>query len=147
MRSPCRTHVFGVAEYSVKRIRLTVLGRGSRSVPRAKIRDDSPSQVASMSAARRTAISSQIFERPRRLLRQVLDRAAERGEIPPGRQLGLVPDLLIGLNMLSVVLGRTPDREFVRRVFAEIIYPLVTAPSGLTPLNESRVARGDLRNR
>jgi AcrR family transcriptional regulator len=74
------------------------------------------------------AFRNQIFERPRALLRHVLDRAAERGEIPDGRRLDLVPDVLIGLNILGVVLGRPPDREFVRRVFTEIIYPLVTAP-------------------
>jgi hypothetical protein len=60
---------------------------------------------------------------------QVLDRAAERGEIPATRHLDLVPDVLIGLHMLGVVLGRPPNREFVRRVFSEIIYPLVTAPA------------------
>jgi AcrR family transcriptional regulator len=75
------------------------------------------------------AFREQIFERPRGLLRQVLDRAATRGEIPAGRQLELVPDVLIGLNLLRVVLGKPPDREFVRRVFAELIYPLVTAPA------------------
>jgi len=75
------------------------------------------------------AFRDQIFERPRSLLRQVLDRAAERGEIPAARQVDLVPDVLIGLNMLAVVLGRPPDRQFMRRVFSEIIYPLVTAPA------------------
>jgi AcrR family transcriptional regulator len=75
-----------------------------------------------------TAFRDQIFERPRGLLRGVLDRAAERGEIPAGQALDLVPDILIGLNVLGVVLGRPPDRDFIRRVFAEIIYPLVTAP-------------------
>jgi hypothetical protein len=33
------------------------------------------------------------------------------------------------MNMLRIVLGEVPDREFFRRVFDEIIYPLVTAPS------------------
>ena len=83
--------------------------------------------AAARDAELAAAFRDQIFERPRSLLRQVLDRAAERGEIPAARQVDLVPDVLIGLNMLRVVLGRPPDREFVQRVFAEIIYPLVTA--------------------
>jgi AcrR family transcriptional regulator len=74
------------------------------------------------------AFTEQILERPRALLRTVLERARERGEIPVDRPLDLVPDILIGLNMLGVILGRPPDRASVRRVFAEIIYPLVTAP-------------------
>jgi hypothetical protein len=58
----------------------------------------------------------------------VLDHAVARGEIPAGRELDLLPDILIGLNMLRIVLGEVPDRPFVRRVFEEIILPLVTAP-------------------
>jgi AcrR family transcriptional regulator len=73
------------------------------------------------------AFSEQVLERPRRLLREVLDRAVARGEIPPDRDLELVPDILIGLNLLRVVLGEVPDRAFVRRVFTDIIHPLVTA--------------------
>jgi hypothetical protein len=38
-----------------------------------------------------------------------------------------VPDVLMGLSMLRVVPGEPPDRQFVRRVFDEIIDPLVTA--------------------
>jgi AcrR family transcriptional regulator len=72
------------------------------------------------------AFRGQVFERPRSVLRTVLDNAVERGEISPTRQLDLVPDVLIGLNMLRLVLGQPPDREYIRRVFAEIIYPLVT---------------------
>jgi AcrR family transcriptional regulator len=81
------------------------------------------------------AFRGQVFDRPRSLLRGVLDHAAERGEIPPGRQLDLVPDILIGLNMLRLVLGQPPDREFIRRVFAEVIYPLVTS----SPVDASHV--------
>jgi AcrR family transcriptional regulator len=81
------------------------------------------------------AFRGQVFDRPRSLLRGVLDHAAERGEIPPGRQLDLVPDILIGLNMIRLVLGQPPDREFIRRVFAEVIYPLVTS----SPVDASHV--------
>ena len=76
----------------------------------------------------KAAAKDQILELPRRLLRQVLERAVARGEIPAERELDLVPDILIGLNMLRILLGEIPDREFVRRVFEEIIHPLVTTP-------------------
>jgi AcrR family transcriptional regulator len=76
------------------------------------------------------ALSAQILERPRRLIREVLERAVARGEIAPDREIGLVPDVLVGLNILRLLLGGVPDRPFVRRVFEEIVYPLVTRPVG-----------------
>jgi AcrR family transcriptional regulator len=73
------------------------------------------------------AFRDQILQRPRKLLRDLLDRAVARGEIPADRELELVPDVFIGLNLLRLVLGKPPDRAFIRRAFDEIIYPLVTA--------------------
>jgi AcrR family transcriptional regulator len=75
----------------------------------------------------KAAVGEQVLARPRGLLRQVLERARARGEIPAECNLELVPDVLIGLNALRLILGELPDRAFVRRVFDEIIYPLVTA--------------------
>jgi AcrR family transcriptional regulator len=75
----------------------------------------------------KTAVREQVLARPRGLLRHVLERARARGEIPAERNLELVPDVLIGLNAVRLILGEPPDREFVRRVFDDIIYPLVTA--------------------
>jgi AcrR family transcriptional regulator len=79
----------------------------------------------------RQAFKEQILERPRKMLREVLEHAVERGEIAPERELDLIPDILIGLNMLRLLLGEMPDREFVRRVFDEIIHPLATAAPSL----------------
>jgi AcrR family transcriptional regulator len=76
----------------------------------------------------RTAFREQIMSRPRKLLGEVLERARARGEIPAERNLELVPDILVGMNIVRLVLGEPPDRTFVRRVFDEIVYPLVTAP-------------------
>jgi hypothetical protein len=56
----------------------------------------------------------------------VLDRAVARGEIAADRDLELVPDIVIGLNILRIMLGETPNREHVSRVLNTIIYPLVT---------------------
>jgi AcrR family transcriptional regulator len=79
-------------------------------------------------------LSSVIVERPRQAVAQMLERAAARGEIPRGRDLSLVPDLVIAMSSLRFLLGDTPNRDFVRRVFEEVVYPLVTAPvAGPTP--------------
>jgi AcrR family transcriptional regulator len=83
--------------------------------------------AASRDPELRAALSDNLLERPRRLLREVLDRALARGEIAAERQLELVPDIVLGLNMLRVLGGEIPDREYVSRVLKTIIYPLVTA--------------------
>jgi hypothetical protein len=51
-----------------------------------------------------------------------------RGEIPPERDLTLVPDVMFGLNALRLLTGQPIDRDHVRRVLQDIIVPLVTAP-------------------
>ena len=43
-----------------------------------------------------TAVDAQLSSMPRRALRQVLQRAADRGEIPASRNLDLAPDVVIG---------------------------------------------------
>jgi AcrR family transcriptional regulator len=75
----------------------------------------------------RAALSDNLLARPRRVLRKVLDRAVARGEIAAECQLELVPDVVLGLNALRILLGETPDREYVSRVLNTIVYPLVTA--------------------
>jgi hypothetical protein len=63
----------------------------------------------------------------------VLDRAVARGEIAAERELDLVADIVVGLNVLRIMLGEAPDREYVARVLNTIIYPLLTtAPTGGT---------------
>jgi AcrR family transcriptional regulator len=75
------------------------------------------------------AIDDLVLAQPRQTLKAMLDRAVKRGEISPARDLTLVPDVLLGLNMLRVVTGRPIDRVFVRRVLQDVILPLVTAPA------------------
>lgn len=72
------------------------------------------------------AVSEHVLERPRQGVRELLDRAVRRGEIPPDRDLDLLPDLLVGLSLTRLVTGRVPDREFVRRVFDQVVLPLAT---------------------
>jgi AcrR family transcriptional regulator len=75
------------------------------------------------------AIRDHALARSRQGFREVLDRAVARGEIPPDRDLTLVPDVLFGLNALRLLTGQPIDRDHVRRVLQDVIVPLVTAPA------------------
>ena len=65
----------------------------------------------------------------RRVFHEVLQRAVERGEIPAERDLELLPDVMMGLHVLQILLGESPDRAHFRRALETIIYPLLTAGS------------------
>ena len=79
-------------------------------------------------------LSGGILERPRRVVHEVLQRAVARGEVSPDRDLSLVPDILIGVNLARMLSGDAPDRDYIRRILLEVIYPLVTRTEGLHPL-------------
>lgn len=76
----------------------------------------------------KTLLASYALERPRHIIETVLERGIARGEIPPNRPLGLVPDLIVGLNFVHTLTGSGSEREHVRRIFDEIVIPLVTSP-------------------
>jgi AcrR family transcriptional regulator len=82
--------------------------------------------AASRDPELREAIMDQVLARPRAMIGSVLDRAAARGEIVAGRDLELVPDVLIALNVLRLMFGGAADRAYVARVIDSIIYPLLT---------------------
>jgi AcrR family transcriptional regulator len=84
--------------------------------------------AAARDPALATALRDHALSRSRQALRAVLDRAVARGEIPPDRDLTLVPDILHGLNALRLMTGQPIDKAFIRRVFDDVILPLVTAP-------------------
>jgi AcrR family transcriptional regulator len=73
------------------------------------------------------ALDDLVLSRPRHVVRGVLDQAVARGEIPSGRDLSLIPDVVLGLNVLRVLTGRPIDRVYVRRVLEDVILPLVGA--------------------
>jgi AcrR family transcriptional regulator len=75
------------------------------------------------------ALDELTLAQPRDMLRVVLDQAVARGEIPAGRDLTLVPNAALGLNILRVMTGRPIDRVFVRRVLEDVVVPLATAPA------------------
>jgi AcrR family transcriptional regulator len=85
--------------------------------------------AASRDSELRTALADNLLARPRRLLRDVLEGAVQRGEIDADCDLELLPDIVIGLNILQIMLGETPDRKHAARVLNTIIYPLVTQSS------------------
>ncbi|MEZ0363457.1 TetR/AcrR family transcriptional regulator [Mycobacterium sp. pUA109] len=74
------------------------------------------------------ALDDLVLSRPRHTIRVILDRAVARGEVPADRDLTLVPDVALGLNVLRIMTGRPLDRVFVRRVLEDVIVPLATAP-------------------
>jgi AcrR family transcriptional regulator len=97
--------------------------------------------AASRDPELRAALYGPVLEQPRRALRNVLDRAVARGEIPAGRDLSLVPDVVIALNVLRFLTGEPPDRGFSRRVCEEVLLPLVTAPAPGPDRGDPRRAR------
>ena len=51
------------------------------------------------------ALDDLVLSTPRHVVRAVLDHAVARGEIPAGRDLSLIPDVALGLNVLRVMTG------------------------------------------
>lgn len=82
--------------------------------------------VASRDPELRAALAETVLGRPRRILREVLERAVRRGEIRPDRDLKLLPDAVIGLNLLQTVFSGPPDREYVQQLLDTVVYPLAT---------------------
>ena len=74
------------------------------------------------------ALDDLVLAIPRQVVRTVLDHAVNRGEIPAGRDLSLIPDVALGLNVLRLMTGRPIDRVYVRRVLEDVILPLTGAP-------------------
>jgi AcrR family transcriptional regulator len=62
------------------------------------------------------------------LYRRWPSKAALIIDIPAGRDLDLIADTLIGLNMLRLAEGKPVDREHVTHVLRDVVYPLAIAP-------------------
>lgn len=73
------------------------------------------------------ALDDLVLSTPRQVVRAVLQHAVARGEIPAERDLSLIPDVALGLNVLRVITGRPIDRVYVRRVLEDVILPLAGA--------------------
>ena len=72
------------------------------------------------------ALDELVLSQPRRMITVVLENAVARGEIPAGRDLALIADAALGLNVLRAITGRPLDRVFVRRVLEEVILPMAS---------------------
>ncbi|HEU4361554.1 MAG TPA: TetR/AcrR family transcriptional regulator [Mycobacterium sp.] len=75
------------------------------------------------------ALDDLVLSTPRHTVRVVLDHAVARGEIPAGRDLSLIPDVALGLNVLRLITRRPIDRVYIRRVLEDVILPLAGAPT------------------
>jgi AcrR family transcriptional regulator len=72
------------------------------------------------------ALEDLVLSVPRQIMLAVLERAADRGEISVERDLSLLPDTVLGLNVLRMLSGRPIDRSFVRQVLDDVVLPLAT---------------------
>lgn len=81
--------------------------------------------AASRDPELRAALAANLLERPRRIMSSILRRAVDRGEIADDARLELIPDLIVGLNLVRVVAGQLPDRDYFRSVLDSVVYPLV----------------------
>jgi hypothetical protein len=88
--------------------------------------------AASRDSELTAALDANLLELARSTIRDVLERAVRRGEIEPGRDLSLVPDMMIGLNLLRIVAGQPIDREFFRRVIDDLVLPVLLGPDQTT---------------
>jgi AcrR family transcriptional regulator len=78
-------------------------------------------------------------------LREVFERAADRGELSEHDDLDLVVEILPALVVHRLlVAGEAPDRVFIDRVLAEVILPLVarsvTPPDPAHPMQPDRTS-------
>ncbi|WP_029253247.1 TetR/AcrR family transcriptional regulator [Paraoerskovia marina] len=63
------------------------------------------------------------------IMRAVLERARERGEVPPERDLDMVATVAPAMAAFRLVIGgERPDPGYMARVVDEVIVPLATAP-------------------
>jgi len=94
--------------------------------------------AATRDADLRQSLAGTGFEQPRQAILDVLGRAVSREEIPPRVDIELVPDIILGLNLLRIMRGGLPDRAYLERVLHSVIYPLVTGTPALDDLHQSR---------
>ena len=75
------------------------------------------------------ALNDRFLETGHRVLRLVLERAVDRGEVPRGRDLEFIIEIIPALFFSRVLTsGKPPDKAFAHRIVHEVIYPLATSP-------------------
>jgi AcrR family transcriptional regulator len=75
------------------------------------------------------ALHDQFLETGFKILRLILERAVERGEVPKERDLEFIIEIIPALFFSRVLTsGKPPDKAFAHRIVHEVIYPLATSP-------------------
>lgn len=74
-----------------------------------------------------SALDEMLLLRGRRVVTSILQRAADRGEVAPGRDWSLVADVLAGVGLIRVMSGQSFDAKFARQVIDTLVLPAVLA--------------------
>ncbi|OBK89034.1 TetR family transcriptional regulator [Mycolicibacter heraklionensis] len=76
-----------------------------------------------------TALDDMLLLKGRRVVTTILQRAADRGEVAPGRDWSLIADVLAGVGLIRVMSGQSFDAKFARQVIDTLVLPAVLAAS------------------
>jgi hypothetical protein len=72
-------------------------------------------------------------------LKEVFERAVERGEVPEDRNLDLLVSLFPALAIQHLLtFGEIPDAHFAEQVMNDVILPLATAPPSVPARSPTR---------
>ncbi|WP_024440950.1 MULTISPECIES: TetR/AcrR family transcriptional regulator [unclassified Mycobacterium] len=76
-----------------------------------------------------SALDDMLLLKGRRVVTTILQRAADRGEVAPGRDWSLIADVLAGVGLIRVMSGQSFDAKFARQVIDTLVLPAVLAAS------------------
>lgn len=77
------------------------------------------------------AVSTHLIGPRRQVLTEVLDRAVARGEIPAGKDIGLLVSVIPALVIYQMcTTGQSPTPQLLRRIVAQVLLPAALAPAG-----------------
>lgn len=98
------------------------------------LRSDTEDLMAGLTAVIRdepqvaAAFQRQFVEARARLMRDLLDRAEQRGEIPPGRDLDMIATIAPAMiSYQKVTSGKPLEPSYLERLIDTVILPLATA--------------------
>ncbi|MBS9536106.1 TetR/AcrR family transcriptional regulator [Mycobacterium sp. M1] len=81
-----------------------------------------------------SALDDMLLFKGRRVVTIILERAADRGEVAPGRDWSLVADVLVGVGLIRVMGGQRFDAKFAREVIDTLVLPAVLAANSAPPV-------------
>lgn len=74
-----------------------------------------------------SALDDMLLLKGRRVVTSMLQRAADRGEVAPGRDWSLIADALAGVGLIRVMSGQSFDANVARQVIDTLVLPAVLA--------------------